>query len=101
MDTLETMLGLLAKALRDSSSRKETVDEYLRYFFENQRLSRLSIRHDVVEILDELAYDLNFFVSDPALRAQDSNYYGDDRLEQEIGTAFRRLTQLGIAIPER
>ena len=98
--TLETMLGLLAKALRDRSSRKKAVDEFLRYHFKNELLLKRSGQGDALEILGDLAYDLNFFVADPALRAQDPAYYGDERLEREIKTAFQRLSQLGIATPE-
>jgi hypothetical protein len=96
MDTLEKILELLAKALRDPSSRKEAVDEILRYYLENELLIKRSVPEDAYETLDDLAYDLNYFVADPARRAEDPSYYGDERLEQEIRTALQRLSLLGV-----
>ena len=99
MDALEKLLGLLAKALRDTSSRKATIDEYLRCYHESELLIKRSIGQDAYDVLADLNVDLHYFVADPAWRAQDPSYYGDERLEQEIGTAFRRLSELGIAAP--
>jgi hypothetical protein len=98
LTVLEKMLGLLAKALRDPLSRKETVDEFLQCYFENQLLIKRSIGQDAYDIFGDLNFDLHFFVADPAWRAQDSSYYGDERLEQQIGTALQRLARLGIAL---
>jgi hypothetical protein len=100
MDTLEKMLGLLTKALRNTSSRKETVNEFLRCYFENELPIQRSVGPEAFDILGDLFVDLHYFVADPALRAADPSYYGDERLEQEIGTALRLLSQLGIAVPE-
>jgi hypothetical protein len=47
-----------------------------------------------------LAYDLDFFEPDPTRRMVDPAYFGDDRLEEEIATAFRRLVALGVRIPK-
>lgn len=43
------------------------------------------------EILSELAYDLDFYEPDEALRREDSSYYGDERLEEEIKSTLQRL----------
>jgi hypothetical protein len=96
MDTLEKILELLAKALRDPSFRKETVHEILRYYFKNELLIKRSVPEDAYETLGDLAYDLNYFVAEPARRAEDPSYYGDERLEQEIRTALQRLSLLGV-----
>src|SRR4051794_19749950 len=100
MDTLEKMLGLLDKALRDPSSRKESVEEFLNCFFKNERDVKRSIGQNAVDVLDELAYDLGFFVADPAVRAEDPSYYGDERLVVEIKAALRRLSHVGVATPD-
>jgi len=98
MDTLENLLGLLAKTLRDTLSRKETVREFQRCFWGNQLRFKSSIGHDAYNILADLAYDLEFFEADPGVRAQESTYYGHERLEREIETALRQLAQLGISV---
>lgn len=46
---------------------------------------------DAVEVLSELAYDLEFYVPDPQMRAEDPSYYGADRAIEEITTALRRI----------
>ncbi|HWX83150.1 MAG TPA: hypothetical protein VNZ48_06075 [Xanthobacteraceae bacterium] len=100
MDALEKILGLLAKALRETSSRKETIDEYLRCYSESALLIKRSIGQDADDVLGDLFVDLNYFVADPATRAQDSSYFGDERLEREIRAALHRLSELGIAAPK-
>lgn len=38
----------------------------------------------VMEALRDLAYDLEYYVADPKVRAEDPSFYGEARLEQEI-----------------
>jgi hypothetical protein len=101
MDALEKMLGLLTNALRDSFSRETIVVEFLQCYFENELFIMRSVGQDAVDILAELAWDLNFYVADPARRAQDPSYYGDERLVSEIAAALRRLSQVGVTIRDR
>jgi hypothetical protein len=98
MDALEKILGLLAEASKDPSSRQEAVDEFLRCYSENESAIKRSVGQEAFDVLGDLAWDLNFFVADPGKRAQDSSYYGDERLEQEIGTALQRLSRLGVPL---
>lgn len=44
-------------------------------------------------ILSELAYDLDLYEPDETLRNEDSSYYGDERLEEEIKAALLRLKE--------
>jgi hypothetical protein len=43
------------------------------------------------EMLSALAYDLDFYEPDEALRKQEPSYYGDERLEAEIKSVLRKL----------
>lgn len=43
------------------------------------------------DILCELAYDLDFYEPDEKIRKEDSSYYGDERLQQEIVFALNKL----------
>jgi hypothetical protein len=99
VDPIDQILGLLSKILRDPPSRKETVREFEQYY--DRTAVRGSIRREVLDILDELAYDLNFYVADPASRAQDPGYYGDERLMREIESTLRLLSQVGVIVPQR
>lgn len=55
---------------------------------------------DVVEVLSELAYDLDFYEPDASARAEDRSYFGDDRALQEIAEALGRINR-SSAVPER
>ncbi len=46
------------------------------------------------EILRDLAYDLDYYVSDSKLRAEDPSYYGEDRAMAEIRSARNRLKEI-------
>jgi hypothetical protein len=96
VNPIDEILWLLTKISREPSSRKETVKEFGRYYGGIGTIARRSIGHDVLEILDDLVFDLAFYVADPATRAQDPSYYGDERLVKEIDAALRLLSQAGI-----
>ena len=49
------------------------------------------IAPDVVEVLSDLAYDLDFYEPDPAARAEEPSYFADDRAIQEIVNALGRI----------
>jgi hypothetical protein len=95
---IEHIAGLLTGILRDQSSRKESVKQFERYYAGLGVVSRRSIRPDVLNILDELAYDLAFYVADPALRNQDPSYYGDERLVKEVETTLRLLSHAQVVV---
>ena len=100
VNPMDKILGLLTNILRESSSRKEVVKEFERYYHGIGVVVRRSIRHDVLDILDELVCDLGFYVADPAVRAQDPSYFGDERLVREVESTLRLLSQAGIIVPQ-
>ena len=98
MDRIDEMVGLLTNIMREPSSRKERVEEFERCYDGISFVDRRSIRRDVLGILDDLAHDLAFYVADPAIRAQDPSYYGDERLLKEVESTLRLLSQAGVAV---
>lgn len=46
---------------------------------------------DAAEVLRDLAHDLDFYVPDAQIRAEDPAYYGADRAIEEITTALGRI----------
>lgn len=48
----------------------------------------------VLEILRDLAYDLEYYVSDPDNRREDPSYFGSDKALEEIETARKKLMAL-------
>jgi hypothetical protein len=96
MNALDSMFALLTKILSDPQARKATIEQFQSQVWDPKGRS---IDEDTRNILADLAYDLDFFESDPALRKEDPSYYGHERLEEEVETAFRRLAELGILVP--
>ena len=101
MDSLEEMLTLLRRILKDPSSRKVSVNLFLKCFFEKELDVKRSHGQAAAQILSDLAYDLNFFVADHVVRAEEPSYFGDKRLVEEVEVALRRLSKIGIAISHR
>jgi hypothetical protein len=100
VNPIDEILGVLIKILQEPSSRKETVKEFERYYGGIGTIARSSISRDVLDILDDLVWDLAFYVADPATRAQDPSYYGDERLVKEVDAALRLLSRAGIVVPQ-
>jgi hypothetical protein len=96
MTSLDAMLALLVRVLREPSTRKATVKQFQALVWESPRHT---VAKEVYDVLADLAYDLDYFEPDPVSRAQDTSYYGDQRLEQEIQAALRRLQELGVEVP--
>jgi hypothetical protein len=96
MTSLDAMLALLVRALREPSTRRATVRQFQSLVWE---CPRHSIARETYDVLADLAYDLDYFEPDPVSRAQNMSYYGDERLEQEIQIALRRLEELGVQVP--
>jgi hypothetical protein len=96
MASLEIMLALLARILREPLTRKATVKQFQSLVWQGQERS---IDKDTYNVLADLAYDLDFYEPDPVLRKEDATYYGQERLEREVKAALRRLADLGIELP--
>ena len=47
--------------------------------------------NNAVEVLRDLAYDLDFYVPDAQMRTEDPSYYGADWAIEEISTALRQI----------
>ena len=52
----------------------------------------------VDDILRELALDLDFYEPNPEWRLEDSSYYGQGRLEEEIRSGLARLKAAGVDV---
>lgn len=48
--------------------------------------------NDAAEVLRELAYDLDFYEPDAAMRAEDASYYGTERAIDQITAALKKIT---------
>lgn len=78
-------MEILEKILNDKLNRKELIKEFQSQVWDNEKS---------IQILRDLAYDLDFYEPDEILRSDDPSYYGDERLEKEILVVIQKLKQL-------
>jgi len=98
MKQIEELVQLLVDALDQGERRAASVHRFQNLVFDAKVLETSP---EVSRLLRDLAYDLSFFVANPAHRKEDPSYYGYQRLESEIGQALHQLRNLGITIPDR
>jgi hypothetical protein len=92
MLTIPELVQLLELAISDRGRRAEHIQVFQNHIFGHEDLG---FEHpEVEEVLRELAYDLDYYVPDERSRAEDPSYYGDDRVEQEIRSALRKLFEI-------
>jgi hypothetical protein len=75
-------MEILEKILNDKYNRKQLINEFQELVWSSENANN---------ILSELAYDLDFYEPDVKVRGQESSYYGDDRLEEEIKSVLQKL----------
>lgn len=75
-------MEILEKILLDKINRMKLINEFQELIWNESSPN---------EILSELAYDLDFYEPDPELRKEDSSYYGDERLEEEIKSTLYKI----------
>ena len=89
MVALPELLELLERALTDQVGRRDHLRQFEDLVWSTEAF--IGEDPDTDEILRDLAYDLDYYEPDPRTRPGDSAYYGDDRLEDEIRSALRKL----------
>lgn len=77
-------MEILKKILTHKLDRKRLISEFQELIWNDDNAN---------EILSELAYDLDFYEPNEELRKEDSSYYGDDRLEEEVKLAIQKLQE--------
>ena len=91
-NSIEKLVTILLEMLRYQEQRKQLVEEFQKQVWNT---SEHLPEGPVSEILEDLAYDLDYYVAEPDLRREDSSYYGDERLELEIRTVLSQLKNSG------
>ena len=91
---LSELINLLEQILSDRAQRAEHVKQLQQIVWNTINLHPDS---EVIRILRDLAYDLDFFEPDDQVRADDPALYGDARLEEEIRSTLERLRSLPIS----
>lgn len=97
-EVLENIVTVLLQALREPLSRKELVSKFQATVWEGLDAT---IPASVRNVLEDLAYDLDFFEAVPTIRAEDPSYYGHRRLEEEVRAALLRLRDAGVDVGDK
>jgi hypothetical protein len=83
-------MEILEQILLSKTNRKQLIKE-----FQNQVWNKhIDVSESINNILSELAYDLDYYEPDDILRTQDNSYFGNDKLEQEIQIALKKIADL-------
>jgi hypothetical protein len=91
MTSMHELIGLLQRMLGDPDRRLEHVKSFQTAVWDSERLDADAA---AIEVLRDLAYDLDFFEPDDRARAADPALYGHARLEAEVGSALERLRSM-------
>ncbi len=86
--SVEKLLHMLVKICEDEKDRMNLIRNF------QDAVWGIKESGDELDALSDLAYDLDFYQQDATLREEDSSYFGDDRLLDEINSTFLRIDQI-------
>ena len=72
------------------SSRAELVSQFQQEIWNNQE----SDDNPEYQILNDLAYDLDYYEPRPGLRLEDKSFFGDDILQERMNEAIEKLKRI-------
>ncbi|MBK9168353.1 MAG: hypothetical protein IPM24_12910 [Bryobacterales bacterium] len=84
------LIGLLQQALSDRTERAAAIKALQNYIFESPTPVP-GANAEQWRILNDLAYDLDYYEPDPQDRQEDPTFYGEERVEAEIREALEKL----------
>jgi hypothetical protein len=91
---MNVKIDQLIAALVTGQDKVVAIKNIQDFVFNSEDFSMLDER--IQDILSEFAYDLDFYVSDPSMREEVPNYYGEERLNEEIEAVIKKLNSLGF-----
>jgi hypothetical protein len=87
----------LIQLLRSASSDSEMRPTLIRDFQKQVWNFDGTIHSESVDrVICDLAYDLDYYDPDPLWRKQDSSFYGEKRVAEEISAALLELQTVGL-----
>jgi len=84
----------LIASLVTEKDRKTAIKNIQDFVFDSEDFLKLDVRTQ--DILSEFAYDLDFYVADLNMRKEVPNYYGEERLNEEIEAVIKKLNSIGF-----
>jgi hypothetical protein len=88
---MEKLILMLSEALEKPLDRVELVKEFQKKVLE---IDMEDEPDSLLEVLRDLALDLEYYEPNPEYRKEDSSFYGNERLEQEIKKALQKIEKI-------
>ena len=90
--SLAKTLLLLEEIKLSPATTKRMISELQEYIWDD----RVQVdQHEFLEILRDLAHDLDYFEADPALRTEDNSFFDEAKLKAELESALNSIKSLG------
>ena len=90
--SMDELLNILKATLSAGPGRPALIRKFQNLVWS----ASVAIGTDTLEydVLDTLAFDLDYYEHDEEIRRQDPSFYGEERLHREISDALERLERL-------
>jgi len=93
---LHKLVANLVQAQTDPKCLASEIDMFLSTFHQAPKGATRAFPEAVLDLLADLAMELEYYVADPRARAEDPAYFGDERALEKIESALSGLKSLGI-----
>ncbi len=90
MASLDQLIELLQHVFHAPEKRLAALQEFQALVIKTDSLPE-GATEEQVEILADLAWDLEYYVRDPQMRREDASFYGEDRLEELVSAALSQI----------
>jgi len=88
---LAKALFLLETIKLSPSTAKRSISEFQQYIWDD----RVQVnQREILDILRDLAHDLDYFEADPSLRAEADSFFDEEKLQAEIDSALNNIKSL-------
>jgi hypothetical protein len=90
IESLSDLIGLLQRALSNPAERVSAIKAFQNYVFESATPVP-GATAEQWQVLNDLAFDLDYYEPDLKDRQEDPSFYGEQRAEVEIKEALEKL----------
>ena len=88
---LAKALFLLEAIKVSPATAKRSISEFQEYIWDD----RVQVdQKEILDVLRDLAHDLDYFEADPALCAEDNAFFDEEKLKVEIDSALNNIKSL-------
>lgn len=93
--TINDAINVLYQVIREPWRLPQQVEEFQRIIWKNKEFNKLD--GGIIEILRDLAHDLDFYEPNIKMRAEDESYFGEEKVLAEIQIALSKIASLSNA----